>query len=190
MLTHAPRQTQARQIFNVSPTMNRRVHAVLPVLVVLIVGCVAPQARIASERLAYLSDPAIPRNGYDGNVLKGGEHYRYLFEKDPAFGDYLLTVVPSAKDARVAVAALTFFAWKKPDRVKFDAVVRAIDPALLRQEVAWGGGDVLSMVPLSEWIADTRKSKNWANKSPEPTPGSVTLAAHAPGAPPPSTSQL
>jgi hypothetical protein len=170
--------------------MKRLIQVVLLFASVLISGCVAPQAKIASERLAYLSDPSIPRNGYDGQILKGGEQYRFLFENDLAFGDYLLTVVPSARDARIAVAALTFFAWKKPDRVKFDAVVRVIDPALLRQEVDLGGGDVISMVPLSEWIANTRKSKNWANNSPEPTPGSVTPAASAPAAPPPGAAGL
>jgi hypothetical protein len=125
-------------------------------------GCVTSQSRIARERELYLADPAIPRYGYDGKLLAAGEHYRFLFTHDSGFGDFLLPIIAKTKDPRVVQAALTYFASKKPDPVKFEQVVSAIDPRLLDEEVDLSSSDVIMMVSLREWIADTRK---WANQA-------------------------
>lgn len=117
----------------------------------------SPEGKIASERDAYLGDPSIPHYGYDGKLTLGGQHYLFLFQHDPAFGDFLLGEVPKAHDARVVVAALTFFSSKKPDRKKFDEVISSMNPVLLDQEVDLSGSDVIIMVPLREWIDETKK---------------------------------
>jgi hypothetical protein len=144
--------------------MKRSIQCVCLISCLILAACVTTEGRIVRERRQYLEDPAFPRHSYDGKVLKGGAHYRFLFENDPGFGDYLLTIVPSAHDVRIAVAALTYFAWKKPDRAKFERTVQTMNPALLSKEADLFGTDVMLFVPLSEWIDELRKENNWANR--------------------------
>lgn len=80
---------------------------------------------------------------------------------DPKIGDYLLDLVPSTDDLRVAAAALTYFAWTEPDRHKFERVVQTLSPSLLQQEPETVEPDFLAYAPLAEWIEDARKAKNW-----------------------------
>jgi hypothetical protein len=160
--------------------MKRGLFGLLLCGALIAAGCVSPEGKIARERNAYLLDPSIPRYGYDGKLTPGGRHYFYLFQHDSEFGDFLLREVPKARDARVVVAALTFFTSKKPDRRKFDKVVASLNPALLDQEVDLSGTDVIMMVPLREWIDEAKKR---ANQTPEPTAMLVTPRAGARVAP-------
>jgi hypothetical protein len=133
------------------------------------VGCVSTQSKIESERRLYLADPTMPSYGYDGKLTKGGEHYRFLFERDSAFGEFLIASVPSAKDPRIVVAALTFFGTTHPDPLKFERVVASIDSHLLDEEVNLSSSDVIMMVSLREWIADAKKRANQALQHNDPS---------------------
>jgi hypothetical protein len=141
--------------------MMRAASALLLAAGSVLAGCMSTSERVADARMRYLDDPSMPRHGYDGEVLNGDAPYRFLLENDPKFGEFLLTIVPTASDVRVAKAALIFYAWKSPDRAKFDEVVKRLNPILLSVEVDLSGTDLILMMPLYDWIAQTRKNKNW-----------------------------
>ncbi len=133
-------------------------------LLALSSGCVSTEHRINTERRRYLLNPAFPRYSYDGKELKVGEPYRFLFRNDPGFGDYLLSILPTTSDVRIAYAALIFFSSKAPDHSKFEQAVSMIRQKTLDQEVDVGGGDVLMMVPLSGAIEEIRQRNGWRDQ--------------------------
>jgi hypothetical protein len=157
-------------ILNVSQEMTARIGLLCLAIGLLEVGCASTQSKIESARRQFVSDPTTGRYGYDGTLVSG-HSYAFLCREDPHFGDFLSTIVPSATDPKIAAAALTYFAWTKPDRVRFEALAEAIPNDLLSQKVSYGGTDVISVVTLAVWIELTREEKKWANQVPEPTSG-------------------
>ncbi len=142
------------------------------VAVTLLSACTGPGWSVRKEREAFLADPTLPRYAFDGAMV-GGSHYLYLAGKDAGFGEWLLATVPTSNDPNLVAAALSYFAWKKPDREKFERVVREMKASLLKAEVADGNTDVIWTVTLAELIEEIRGEKKWAEAAAEKVAGSV-----------------
>lgn len=131
-------------------------------------GCAFRSVKILDERREFLGDPSTGGYTYEGEPV-GGRHYLFLSKNDASFGDFLLSVIPGTDRADVVVAALTYFAYTKPDRSKFEEVVAKTNKCLLEREVSCGNTDLLWVSSLAEWIGKLRKEKAWADQSLEPT---------------------
>jgi hypothetical protein len=156
-LSHGPSLRLSKDVFR------------LPLLLlvatsVLIAGCHSP-AKIERMRLAFLSKPVAPHQ-YDSpsDPPPGIEPYLYLVRHDPAFGEFLFSTATTTTNARIIVAALTYFGDSKADPNRYDEIVRRLDEALLSQDVSWGHSCVIYITNLKDWI----ESRKRANQTPKP----------------------
>jgi len=161
-------------------------HLLMCMAPLFVLGCVATQSEIESQRRAFVAKPDLPRYGYDGKPLDSGKAYLFLKDHDTQFGEYLLSLTATTEDADVIVAALTYFHSTKPNQQKYDEVVAHVRGHLLSKRVIWGNTDVIRLMRLSEWIVEDKIEAN----SPTPTPASVPPTAGAPGGPPPRAAGL